>query len=528
MGHRDDDCRPSHIYALRSMTCPRLGEVKKQSDMATNETSEFGLSHYSWSPAHKLPSPRVTLCGTNSSRTLLDCVPEEEFLMDVLAHDTHSMDQGLLPGSYHGLLALYSLTPLTTFITFLFLALLPSLAYPLETDQWKEHYPPYLPFPLPELLISIAFSSLSHVLRAPIFSLASLLQSVRILEETGYASYSTAFLSCAVHTVSALFLRVCTFAILLPSVSKSSIISTRNPAFRTVWWTALGWSIAEAAIGIAQGYQAIGLYRDILVPFGRNSMARCHSPLRDNNISGSCQRSGNGKGKQVASPSDDMPMLRHEPNACGTFFKDQAAPCQVLSSTDLENQEERRPLLRKRSDLSVISSLSFASLSVYPSIAWDSPAEEGGPGSEESELQIQVDRDIDHLLTFRRREEIEELYGVPFIKIPVFVSCLHRVNALLQSLGFSLLLAAGYFFTRPVRDDLATTAPHIIFFGSDGLSSHPIRILTISVFVIHLCLTLLHAPILLPKLGVPIVVYVSFITALGTLFVGLAMWGGVS
>ena len=70
--------------------------------------------------------------------------------------------------------------------------------------------------------------------------------------------------------------------------------------------------------------------------------------------------------------------------------------------------------------------------------------------------------------------------------------------------------------------------PTSIFFGSDGRSPQVIYILTASVFVIHLILTLLHAPILLPKLGVHTVVYLSSITALGTFFVGLAVWGGVS
>lgn len=304
------------------------------------------------------------------------------------------------------MLALYSLTPLTTLLTLFFLAFLPFLAYPQQNDQWKAHHPPYLPFPLPELLVSIAFSSLSHLLRTPIFHLTWLLQSI---EDTRYATYVTAlstFLSCALHTVSALLLRVCSFATLLPMVSNSNIaVSTKSPVFHIVWWTALGWSIAEATIGTAQGYQAISLYKDVLVSGGRQPRAR--SPSRDN-IPSPHQGNDNGKGKQVAPPCDDP---RRERNAYGALSNDHA----ITPSTNAAISREREPLLCKGSNLSVTTSSSFASLSLHPSIAWDNPAEQGDVDSAESELQVQLDRDIDHLLAFRSREQLEELYGMPFI-----------------------------------------------------------------------------------------------------------------
>ncbi|KAF8735373.1 hypothetical protein AX14_002185 [Amanita brunnescens Koide BX004] len=425
--------------------------------------------------------------------------------------------QGLFRGSYHALLALYSLTPLTTLLTFLILAFLPSFAYPQETGQWKAHHPPYLPFPLPELLIAIAFSSLSHLLRTPIFHLTSLLQSIYAFEDTQYETYVPALstlLSCAIHTISALLLRVCSFATLLPIVSNSHrAVSTRSPVFHIVWWTALGWSMAEATIGIAQGYQAISLYKDVLVSVHRKPKASCPSQCKLDNVFTPGQENDSGKGKQVASSCDAL--QRRELNAYGT---------QATSSTNVATSGEREPLLRKGSDLSATTSSSFASLSLHPSSAWDNPAEQGEVDSEESELQVQVDRDIDHLLAFRRREELEELYGIPFIKIPVFVSCLHRFNSLLQSLGFALLLAAGYISTSPVQED-----PVVVpIFGSEGQSPRTIYVLTTGVFITHLFLTLLHSPILLPKFGVHTVVYLSFITALGSLFMGLGAWGGVS
>ena len=43
----------------------------------------------------------------------------------------------------------------------------------------------------------------------------------------------------------------------------------RDGAFRAVWWLALGWGFAEAAVSIAQGYEQLALYRNVMVPVER-------------------------------------------------------------------------------------------------------------------------------------------------------------------------------------------------------------------------------------------------------------------
>jgi hypothetical protein len=42
-------------------------------------------------------------------------------------------------------------------------------------------------------------------------------------------------------------------------------------------------------------------------------------------------------------------------------------------------------------------------------------------GREESELQLQLERDVDKLLTLRNREELEEVYGMPVIVRAIFL-----------------------------------------------------------------------------------------------------------
>ena len=315
---------------------------------------------------------------------------------------------------------MYTLAPFTTLLTFVFLALLPPIVYPSENQEWKGRYPTHVPFPLPELLVSIAFSSLSHMLRTPIFSLARLISSLSVSESSRYSSYIhifSALVSCALYTISALFLRASSIAFLLPPnlISSESAIFTRSAAFRVIWWTGLGWAITEDTIGTAQGYQSIGLYKDVLVSIHRKSKLGKSSPLK----------SDNGKGKQTALPRDDVPEPQHEsPTSYGTWAPASQSPFEQASSSAnaAATATENQPLLRQTSNISVITSSSFASFSLHPSVAWDNPLEEGGAEDDEAEsqLQLQVERDIDHLLAFKRREELQELYGMPFIVSPCY------------------------------------------------------------------------------------------------------------
>ena len=44
----------------------------------------------------------------------------------------------------------------------------------------------------------------------------------------------------------------------------------------------------------------------------------------------------------------------------------------------------------------------------------------------------------------------------------------------------------------------------------------------------HLLLAVLHAPVVLPRVGVQNAAYVGAIVSLGAIFAGLGVWGGIS
>lgn len=255
-----------------------------------------------------------------------------------------------------------------------------------------------------------------------------------------------------------------------------------DPAFRRVTWLAIGWSLAEVVVGVVQGYEQLALYRDVLVPEGRE------------------EEFLNGAKDGSLSP------MRHMSRYSGS-------PSQSRSRLDEDE------------------------VMTNATITQHNNGRNGDVNGEDAEIRSQVDHDLDQLLAIKAREELEELYGIPAIvspqvhhvdltlmnvysqKIPVFVSCLQRLNSIILSLGLSLLLSGGY-----LRSPLSTSS-----ISTNTASNYkPFAITLPIVIVIHLFLSLLHSPLALPRIGLHVASYVGLLVALGCLFVGLAAWDALS
>ncbi|EJF60154.1 hypothetical protein DICSQDRAFT_137732, partial [Dichomitus squalens LYAD-421 SS1] len=156
----------------------------------------------------------------------------------------------------------------------------------------------------------------------------------------------------------------------------------RDGAFRTVWWTALGWAAAEAAASVAQGYAQLALYRNVMVPVERvqailarargwggeggvalsNNASREYMPLSPRSAHGrsppgDADGHGNGNGKG---------------NADGANGGDGRSPRRAGPT----------------------------------------------PMSLEEAIRLAVDQDVEQLIHLQEREELEEVYGIPVIYIP--------------------------------------------------------------------------------------------------------------
>ncbi|KAJ6578741.1 hypothetical protein DFH09DRAFT_979984 [Mycena vulgaris] len=125
------------------------------------------------------------------------------------------------------------------------------------------------------------------------------------------------------------------------------------------------------------------------------------------------------------------------------------------------------------------------------------------PRHPDSDPGAEIDHDIEQLVALKAREELEDVFGLPLIRIPAFIPCLQRINSLLLSVGLFLLLGASLYSATPV--------------GLVALAA-----------ATHLLLAILHAPLVLPRVGVQGAAYVGAVVSLGALFAGLGVWGGVS
>ncbi|KAF9463509.1 hypothetical protein BDZ94DRAFT_1360767 [Collybia nuda] len=346
-------------------------------------------------------------------------------------------------------MALYTFAPFTWLITFVFLVLLPILVYPIDDETIPRPptfpYAPYLPFPIPEFLVSAALWSFTYLTREPIYSLfTSLTAPFPSIPPTLPLLAST-----AVHTVLSIFIQLSTIPLLLiPRYQALDYPAAWDPAFRRVWWASLGWSTAEAVVGIRQGYENITLYQDVLVSVRPVFSGRGHG------------------GSNSPQPS----------KSTGTSASARAGNSDIdLLNRDFELEET---------------------------------------------IKSQVDRDIEKLIALKNREELEEIYGIPVIRIPAFISCLQRVNSVLLTLGIYLVLSSAY-----LRSTIAMTSGSIT---TSAKNNTPLLITLPLVLLIQYSLTLLHTTLVLPRIGVHTVVYAGSLVSLGIFFVGLGVWNALS
>ncbi|KAI0651139.1 hypothetical protein C8Q79DRAFT_996691 [Trametes meyenii] len=275
----------------------------------------------------------------------------------------------------------------------------------------------------------------------------------------------------AAHVLLSQTLRLAALALLRVRHDMAYPLPTwRDRAFATVWWLGLGWAAAEAATGVVQGYQQLALYRSVMVP-----VERVRKILDASRGPGGSQSTSGGE--SVRGSREYMPLSpRSEREAAGAN-----GPAHGNG-----NGEGRR----------------------------------GAIISVEDAVRMAVDQDVEQLLHLQEREGLEEVYGLPVIYVPVFVPCLQRIDGFLFSLGCTLVLAWAY-----LRSPLAFPAEYEV---PPVYSSRALAVVFPVVVLAHLGLSLLHSPLVLPRIGVHTAAYVGLLVGLGVFFTGLGLWGALS
>ena len=146
-----------------------------------------------------------------------------------------------------------------------------------------------------------------------------------------------------------------------------------------MWWLALGWSLAEVTAGIAQEYEALALYRDVLVPEGeaRELVAKVvaaagTAPLKNGGSDGSSPRAADERLRESLSRGEE------------------GGPAVELAGSPVSGRQHQK-------------SQQTSSRSSWMALAND------------AEIRIEVDKDFDALVAVKARDELEELYGCPVI-----------------------------------------------------------------------------------------------------------------
>ncbi|KAJ7054664.1 hypothetical protein C8F01DRAFT_1374274 [Mycena amicta] len=128
------------------------------------------------------------------------------------------------------------------------------------------------------------------------------------------------------------------------------------------------------------------------------------------------------------------------------------------------------------------------------------------PSFQSADADTELEHDLDQLLALKARDDLEAVLGIPLVYIPPFIPPLQRLNAVLLSLGLFLILGAAPY--------LSSTLGALLLVGLAG--------------GIHVLLAALHAPGVLPRVGLHSAAFVGAVVSLGVLFAGLGVWGGVS
>jgi hypothetical protein len=149
-----------------------------------------------------------------------------------------------------------------------------------------------------------------------------------------------------------------------------------------------------------------------------------------------------------------------------------------------------------------------------------------------------LEAELSHLITRKQRAELEEVYGSPLPRIPIFLIALQRLDSILLSLGLTLLISSAYLralFLPAISPDApipdGTGSPLAPRYKPDWeVDWRRVKDTTVPVFamvvLIHFLLSILWIEAL-PRIGVHTASYVGLLVSLTTFFAGLGYWGAL-
>ncbi|SNX84733.1 uncharacterized protein MEPE_03442 [Melanopsichium pennsylvanicum] len=298
-------------------------------------------------------------------------------------------------------------------------------------------------------------------------------------------------------------------------------LSSRDPRFFVAAWSSIAWALAEFGSGAFQILHQVALYNpaDMLADAdddvvrsgeddldGRTGTAEQSefsllSGRPDNNrdINQTCERR-NGKARRMSASHALESARQRLINPCAQVQQlDSSSKYGAIEEQALETQDESDTTSQQ-------SGSSFSQTSASSLL--------------DAELEEQVER----FLVAKERSEVEAVLGVPLPDIPVALCALWRMDAMLWSIGSSLLLSASFTHAQGGlghlshdRFDLSSNFHLLPPFDGFGL--------TFGILVLlHTIVSSLWATSL-PYLGFATITYASLLFGLAIMVAALARWG---
>lgn len=461
-----------------------------------------------------LQRPQTVLYGSTSSAprrdSVLGRVPEDstvdfhdEELRDEQSEEDWEREvgvaleaQGLYKGSYRAELTRYSAVPIST-IVFFVLAAVPPLVYRTHGNN-SYPYTAYFPYPLLELILPGALWVLTYVLKGPIYSLCAYVAGIRQLPQYPFVLVAN-ILPILLHSALSVTLRlIAASALLIQYHAALPEPYYMDPAFHRAWWAGVGWAAAESVVAMTLGYRAVSWYRDVLVDIKdvRRGEAKTDGPQRQE--------------------ADNEQRLEH---SADSISSQSSRSADITPRQNTREGGEREHLLRSSTDV------------VVPEVITAPPLTR--TMSEETLEQV-IEQDLDELITIRKREEIEAQYGMAFIRIPILVPVLQRLNSLLFSIGSILIISAATFPNIKTADRFSSVAyrpAHVAFTLVKDVgrpvattsATLPLAPILVAVAAAHAVPTITSATLAGPHVAA----YIGLLIGLVVFFAGLGIWGAL-
>ncbi|GAC92977.1 hypothetical protein PHSY_000537 [Pseudozyma hubeiensis SY62] len=301
-------------------------------------------------------------------------------------------------------------------------------------------------------------------------------------------------------------------------------LSFRDPRFFVAAWSSIAWALAEFGFGAFQILHQVALYKPVDVEEElKTDVADGDRPVAGQ--SGFSLLSGHpgANSDRVSTPERSTGKARR---MSASRALEQARQRLVQPSTE-------STAASRQQNYGAMGSLNEAveEASHSDAVTDDDDESESSRASDSdfsattiSLLDQELEEEVERFLVAKERSEVEAVLGVPLPEIPVALCALWRIDAMLWSIGSSLLLSASFTHAQGAlghlshdRFDLSSHFNLLPPFGGFGI--------TFGVLVIlHTIVSSLWATSL-PLVGFATTTYASLLFGLAIMVASLARWG---